>query len=385
MSTQDFDYIIAGSGAAGLSLAYRLADPAFADKRVLLLDRAAKQENDRTWCFWEEGAGAFDEAVFRSWEQMWFHGPSQSRKLELGNLRYKMLRGLDFYDFALERIRKCSHMSFRRAEIYDIGHHQGRAVVDTSEGSFTADWAFSSLLSNEEVHAAKKGLFLWQHFMGWDVECESPVFDPLCPVFMDFRVEQPEGSCFVYVLPYTETRALIEYTVFSEEVWERSAYEERLRDYLKRFVGEERYQILHVEQGRIPMASHKFPTSEGRTVFIGTAGGQTKGSTGYTFQNIQRHSAAIVEALKQGKSPIVEPSRWQQRFRAYDNALLRVLAKGYYPGAPLFEQLFLKNPPRRILSFLDEQSDFGMELALMNSVPRRIFTRAVIENMLPGK
>ncbi len=384
MSHPHFDYILAGAGAAGLSLAYRLAAPEFSGKRILLIDRSAKQENDRTWCFWETGAGIFEEVIFRSWHQVWFHGPEQSCELALAPYHYKMIRGVDFYHFTLEKIRKSPHITVMKAEIYDIGTQQGKSVVDCSEGTFTADWTFSSLLSNEEIHEAKKGLFLWQHFKGWVIDSEKPVFDPGRPVFMDFRVPQEDGSCFVYVLPFDEHQALVEFTVFSEEVWDKTTYDLYLKAYLKKFTTVTDYNIRQTELGRIPMASHHFPVHEGNTVFLGTAGGQTKGSTGYTFQNIQRHSEAIADALLKGKPPLIRPSRWKKRFRLYDHTLLRVLCKGYYKGAPLFERLFTRNPSQRILRFLDETSTLPEEIQLMNSVPRRIFAKAVAEQLLKG-
>lgn len=384
MSSQHFDYIIAGSGAAGLSLAFRLAQPAFADKRILLIDRSAKQENDRTWCFWEAGEGLFEPVVFRSWDKLNFYGPQQGRELAITPYRYKMIRGKDFYAHTLAQIHAASHISVLKAEIYDIDTVDGLSHLDCSEGSFTADWTFSSLLSNEEIHEAKKGLFLWQHFKGWVVKSPTAVFDPNKAVFMDFRVPQLDGSCFVYVLPFDAHTALVEFTVFSEEVWDKSTYDIYLRDYMRVQLGITDYSIAETETGRIPMASHTFPVHEGRTIFLGTAGGQTKGSTGYTFQNIQRHSEAITLALLTGKSPLIKRAWQQKRFSLYDNTLLRVLCQRYYPGADLFERLFLHNPPQRVLGFLDESTALPAELALMNSVPRRIFAKAVLEQLIKG-
>lgn len=384
MSSQHFDYIIAGSGAAGLSLAFRLAQPAFAHKRILLVDRSAKQENDRTWCFWEAGKGLFEPVVFRSWDKLAFHGPKAGRELAIAPYRYKMIRGKDFYAHTLEKIHAASHINVLKAEIYDIDTVAGQSQLDCSEGSFTSDWTFSSLLSNEEIHEAKKGLFLWQHFKGWVVKTASPAFDPEKAVFMDFRVPQVDGSCFVYVLPLDAHTALVEFTVFSEEVWDKSTYDIYLRDYIREQLGITDYSIAETEMGRIPMASHHFPVHEGRTIFLGTAGGQTKGSTGYTFQNIQRHSEAITTALLAGKSPVIKPSWQQKRFRLYDNTLLRVLCERYYPGAALFERLFLYNPPQRVLGFLAESTALPSELALMNSVPRRIFAKATLEQLIKG-
>lgn len=384
MSSPHFDYIIAGSGAAGLSLAYRLAQPAFQDKRILLIDRSAKQENDRTWCFWEAGVGRFEEVVFRKWDKLDFYGPNSGLQLEILPYRYKMIRGKDFYAYTLAHLHAAKNITVLKAEIYDIDTVAGLSQVDCSEGSFTADWTFSSLLSNEEIHLAKKGLFLWQHFRGWVVKTEHAAFDPNKAVFMDFRVPQVDGSCFVYVLPFDANTALVEFTVFSEDVWNKVTYDLYLRDYLQEKLGIQSYTVEETETGRIPMASHSFPINEGKTIFLGTAGGQTKASTGYTFQNIQRHSDAIVAALAAGRTPLIQSGMVQKRFRLYDNTLLRVLCQRHYPGAELFERLFVHNPPQRVLGFLDESTNFMAELALMNTVPRRIFARAAAEQLIKG-
>jgi lycopene beta-cyclase len=376
VSDTHFDYIIAGAGAAGLSLAWRLADPAFAHKQVLLLDRSSKRENDRTWCFWEKGEGPFESAIFKQWSEVSFFGPKQPMSLLMAPYSYKMLRGLDFYEFTLQKLQASANVVVRKAEIYDLHNTETGVEVNTSEGSFTADWAFSSLLDNEEIHAAKKSDFLWQHFLGWQIKTEKPVFNPAKPIYMDFRVPQTDGSCFVYVLPFSPFEALVEYTVFSTEVWDKALYEAGIRAYLQQYFGLSDYQILHVEQGRIPMSSHKFPVNEGKIVFVGTAGGQTKASTGYTFTNIQRHSDAIVARLMQGKSPVVRKSPWESRYAKYDHTLLRVLVQGDYRGADLFERLFMRNPAARMFDFLDDQSHFGQELLIMNSVPRLHFAQA---------
>jgi lycopene beta-cyclase len=55
-----YDYLITGAGAAGLSLAYHLNQSGLSDKRILLIDRAPKTSNDRTWCFWEVQPGSFE-------------------------------------------------------------------------------------------------------------------------------------------------------------------------------------------------------------------------------------------------------------------------------------------------------------------------------------
>ena len=52
-----------------------------ADRTLLLIDKAPKRANDRTWCFWEAGEGVYEPIVHRQWSQVAFHGHRFSRKL----------------------------------------------------------------------------------------------------------------------------------------------------------------------------------------------------------------------------------------------------------------------------------------------------------------
>ena len=58
MPTTVYDYVIIGAGAAGLHIALAMCDESwFADKKILILDRDNKNNNDKTWCYWEKGEG----------------------------------------------------------------------------------------------------------------------------------------------------------------------------------------------------------------------------------------------------------------------------------------------------------------------------------------
>ena len=97
-----YDYIIAGSGCAGLSLLYRmLKEPTLSSKKILVIDKEAKVQNDRTWCFWENEPGLFESIVHHQWKKLVFHAPEFSKQLDLKNQTYKMIRGIDFYNHVL--------------------------------------------------------------------------------------------------------------------------------------------------------------------------------------------------------------------------------------------------------------------------------------------
>src|SRR5947208_2926132 len=99
---KDFDYIISGAGAAGLSLLMRLMEhKAFDNKSILVVDKALKNQNDHTWCFWEKEPGLFQPIVYRSWEQVHFYSNHYSSLIDLAPYHYKMIRSIDFYNYVL--------------------------------------------------------------------------------------------------------------------------------------------------------------------------------------------------------------------------------------------------------------------------------------------
>lgn len=196
---------------------------------------------------------------------------------------------------------------------------------------------------------------------------------------MDFRTGQQEGTTFVYVKPFSATRALVEYTLFTARLLRSEEYEVGLKDYISRIIGTTDYTIAEVENGIIPMTNHRFPAVDGRVVNIGTAGGQTKGSSGYTFQYIQKHSARLVNSLIKKGNPFVARPAGPSRFRFYDSVLLQVLKSGSVPGDKVFTDLFQKNKPQRVLRFLDNETSLGDELRIISSLPTWPFLRAALK------
>ena len=190
---------------------------------------------------------------------------------------------------------------------------------------------------------------------------------------MDFTVPQFQETRFMYVLPYTQTEALIEYTLFSKELLDKSEYEDAIRDYLQdKNITD--YQLIEVEQGSIPMCSYPFWENNSKNVhFIGSAGGWTKASTGFTFKNINRKTTALVNHIA-AKKPLSSFAK-KNRFWWYDLLFLDILAKYNHRGASLFSGMFRNNSPKRIFQFLDEQSHFLQELMIMRSFPKLLFVK----------
>lgn len=376
-SVREFDYIITGGGAAGLSLVYHLGQAGLHDRQVLLIEQEAKQRNDRTWCFWEIGAGPFEPVVARSWERLWFHGPRVSDRIAIAPYRYKMIQGGDFYRFVHDWLAAQPWVHRLQGRVERIDPAPEGVCVQVDGTQYRGRWAFNSIYVPQ---SPPPGHTYWlQHFKGWVITTPRPVFDAGAATFMDFRVAQGNDVRFVYVLPYDAHTALVEYTFFSPALVPQAMYDAGLKAYISGHLGLTSYAIEHVEYGVIPMTDMRFVRRPSPHVMnIGTAGGMTKASTGYTFQRIQRQSARIAASLRASGQPFY-PEPPLSRHALMDSVLLNVLDSGRERGRVFFEQLFTRNSPQRVLRFLDEDTTLLEDLALMATVNIPAFTLSTLE------
>ncbi|QDK78475.1 lycopene cyclase [Spirosoma sp. KCTC 42546] len=384
-----YDFIIAGGGMAGLSLAYYLLQSPLRDRSILILDREPKSQNDRTWCFWERGplttqtdqseglltrSQPFESILFRTWKSISFHGTTYSGMLDMGPYQYKMLRSIDFYAFMEAELAKWPTIERKQATIQRIKDTpQGGFVIADDEpyiANYVFDSTFALKLDQPENHN------LLQHFKGWVITTSTPCFDPKRPEIMDFRVDQ-QGDCrFMYVLPFDEKTALIEYTLFNSTLLLDQEYDTELRKYIDQFIETGGYQIRETEYGVIPMSDE--PTQENPSehiVRIGTSGGFTKPSTGYTFHRTQRCLQDIVQCLVETGKPQRTVPWFKRRFKLYDSIFLNVLEKRRHPADDIFTRVYTENP-QRVFTFLDEDTRFSEEIQLFATMPFWPFLKA---------
>lgn len=382
MSSPRYDYIFTGTGAAALSLAVRIKrSPRLQHKKVLLIDRSEKKSNDRTWSFWEKGSGFFDNIVYKTWEQLSFVSEHSELPLSIAPYRYKMIRGIDFYDYCLDQLLSLPEVHFVQGQVNGISPSDPSHQLELNGAPLHTDGAivFNSIF--DENQRLENECYLLQHFKGWIIEADEPVFDTGKAVLMDFSVPQTHGTTFAYILPFSENTALVEYTLFTANLLEDAAYEASLKEYLQRHLNGVSYRIREKEFGVIPMTDRRFPSHQGNIFHIGTAGGQTKASTGYTFQFIQKQSERILHALETEK-PLQSISPSPARYRLYDGILLELLAKGSPPGREIFSTLFSRNKASDIFRFLDNETSIWQELRLISSLPFYPFLRCAVGRMI---
>ena len=327
-----YDYIIAGAGGAGLSLLhYLLSSPVLSNKKILVIDQSLRKTNDRTWCFWEMGDHEFESLVQHRWDAISIHAGSFSKELATTPFSYKMIQGIDFYNYIITAAKLKPNVHWVEAAISNmteiVSDNIDKEVLVKWEGGFAqGKKVFTSILPfqmNNLASATKydsvnqpanKMPFLWQHFKGRTVSFNQPVFNPKVARLMDFNVPQHGATAFMYLLPINEMQALVEYTLFSEQILEIPMYDRVLNDYLAKHYPDCVYTIEHEEIGAIPMTHQSFSNFEAPIFSIGALGLAIKASTGYAFQFIQQQCKNIVVQLEQGATIQTNVHNTRHRF-----------------------------------------------------------------------
>lgn len=381
MAVLHYDYIIIGAGAAGLMLADAMAkDSFFRDKSILILDKDTKKTNDRTWCFWEKGDGQFDSIVHKTWNHVYFAGQQFSKRFNINPYTYKMIRGIDFYNSVLQRIGTQSNILFKQAQVTDVIDTGEVVTIKTDKESFTGKNVFNSIFSYEKTTHQKKYPVLQQHFIGWFVKTKGAIFDPDQATYMDFSIAQRGNTRFMYVLPTSQTEALVEYTLFSEHLLPKEEYETAIKDYLKNNLNCSDYEIIETEMGSIPMTCYDFKDQHTANMrYIGMAGGWAKPSTGYTFMSTAKKIPKLIAHIKTGKS--LQTLNYRTKFWYYDLLFLDVLYKDNGQGYNIFETLFKNRKPQQVFKFLDEETSFSEDIGNMMGSPILPFTKALFRRL----
>ena len=377
---KQYDYIFTGAGLSALMTVYKMViSGKFQNKRILLLDENAKQTNDRTWCFWSENKSIWEPSISKKWDSALFANANFQRKLELRPYQYNKIQGLDFYNQVLELIAKQKNIDFVQEKVFEIEESESIVLVKTETQSFSCSQLFNSIYNQNQVKNQSKYPLLQQHFMGWFIQTEVPVFNPEQATFMDFSVAQKGNTRFMYVLPISETEALLEYTLFSKELLSKEEYEAEIENYIQK-LGISNYQILEKEAGTIPMTCYPFWKHNTKNVInIGTAGGWTKASTGYTFKNADTKSSELVSFLENQTD--FRKLYKKTKFWWYDLLLLDILDQKNETGAAIFSALFQKGNAQLIFKFLDEETSFWEDLQVIWKCPKGLFIEALLKRL----
>ena len=352
---KEFDYIIIGGGCAGLSLAYELEiHEKLKEKTLAIIEPRQEYKKDKTWSFWKVSSHNFDDCVKKNWENFSVNIPGKTNHLECKDYHYQSIDSGLFYEKINNKLKENKNITYFK---------------DISEINSKNSFIFNSVPSIKKDHSN-----VWQHFCGVEIETQNDFFDDEIFNLMDFDCEQRDSVHFFYTLPYSKKKALVETTWLSKmNDSSQKDYDNQIKNYIENQLNLKNYKIIYKEQGAIPLFYPSYKTEKNK-INIGTAGGMTRLSTGYTFLNIQEHSKYICENIENISK--IEKFKINKKYQFLDDVFLRVLKKHPEKMPNIFFKMF-KCPPKTVIKFLSNKSNFFEDLSIIFKMPKIAFIKAL--------
>lgn len=382
MVLKDFDIAFVGAGCSSWQLAHQLSFMAdWHDKKVGLFSDG--EAHHRSWCFWSDERHPLQFLVTKSWRNIAFISNGISITKNIAPYQYHYIPGKVFFDYFQNQFLLANpNIVNIKSKISAIEKGQQSFVVHNGTQKWAANQVFNSL--PPKLDKAEKHIYLQQHFKGWFIRTEQAVFDEETATLMDFSIEQQNDVRFVYILPFSKYEALIEVTVFSENVYSDSVYDAVFENYMACHYNGVKYTIEQTEQATIPMTNASFARhGKAGDILIGAAAGMVKATTGYAFNRISKDSHQIRLDLAHKKK--LRLSNTKGRFKFYDTLLLGIISENPELGKVIFESLFSKVPMPTVLKFLDEQTTLSEEIFIFSKLPFLPFLKQVFKQCLSLK
>jgi lycopene beta-cyclase len=350
---KEFNYIIIGGGCAGLSLAYELnLYKKLENKTLAIIEPREEYKRDKSWSFWKVNSHNFEDCVKKKWDNFTINIPEHTKYIECKDTPYQTIDSGLFYDKIINSLKQNNNIFFFK---------------NISEISINNSFIFNSVANLQDSKAN-----LWQHFSGFEIETNKEIFDEEIFNLMDFDCDQRDYVHFFYTLPYSKKKALVETTWISNlKNTSIQDYDYQLNQYIKDTLKINDYKIKFKEVGAIPLFK---PNNIKRInqIDIGTAGGMTRLSTGYTFLNIQEHSKYIRENLDNIQNSQI--FTLNKKYQFLDNILLKVLKKYPKDIGQIFFKMF-NCAPNTIINFLSNKSSIYEDLSIISKMPKLKFLK----------
>ncbi len=352
---KEFDYVIIGGGCAGLSLAYELEiNGKLKNKTLAIIEPRQDYKRDKTWSFWKVFNHNFEDCVIKSWNNFSINTSNGFNELMTKEFPYQSIDSGKFYKKINTKLSTNSNISFYK-DLIQIDYKD--SIVFNSVNDSVID---------------KKNLF--QHFQGFEIETEKDIFDDEIFNLMDFNCDQKGEVHFFYTLPFNKKRALIETTWLSNlENQNLMDYDLQLENYIKNKLGIKNYKIVFTEKGMIPLYTPKIKYKKNE-INIGSAGGMTRLSTGYTFLNIQEHSHYIQKNLDNLTK--IEKFNIGKKYEFLDKIFLKVLKNNPKKMPNIFYKMF-ECSPATVIKFLSNKSNLIEDINIIRKMPKLTFIKAL--------
>jgi lycopene beta-cyclase len=240
---ENYDVIFAGGGLAACLAAARLLQ-CRPELRLLIIEQDSCLGGDKTWSFHDTDISAAQRAwlqplIAYQWPQQQVIFPGFERVLDIG---YNTLNSEHLHSHLLEMVGDGIKLN---TTISTVSANQ---VASASGETWRAECVIDARGTGDR-NFLQCG---YQVFAGIEVELEH-AHQLQYPVIMDASVEQLGGYRFVYLLPYSETRLLVEDTYYSNSP---QLDRELVLARIDAYIAARGWQVksrLRVEQGVLPV------------------------------------------------------------------------------------------------------------------------------------
>tara|TARA_B100000579_G_scaffold161029_1_gene130822 strand:- start:50 stop:1114 length:1065 start_codon:yes stop_codon:yes gene_type:complete len=350
---KEFDYIIIGGGCAGLSLAYELeTHNKLKDKNLAIIEPRDEYLRDKTWSFWKVFSHNYEDCVKKSWNNFTINLPNETKYVECQKTPYQTIDSGLFYNKILSKLKLNKNIFFFK---------------NINEINKTNSIIFNSVPQFDDQ---KKNL--WQHFCGVEIETDKEFFDDKIFNLMDFACDQRNSVHFFYTLPFTKNKALVETTWISQiDNDNLKDYDQQIDNYLSNHLNIRNCKINYKEVGAIPLFRQK-NIKKLNEINIGSVGGMTRLSTGYTFLNIQEQCKYIRENIENINN--VKLFQVGEKYDFLDKIFLKVLKKNSSQMGDIFYKMF-NSSPSTVINFLSNKSNLFEDLEVISKMPKWMFIK----------
>ena len=296
-------------------------------------------------------------------EKKWFKWTIGNKKIKITHISrdkpYCVISFKKWKKFCLETKNKLEIKNKRVLKYSPLQNHF--KIITSDNNEYYAEKIYDSRSTKE-----KKGELL-QHFFGINITAPDNTFNDNKLTLMHFTKEK-NLLHFMYILPFSHNRALVESTVFSKEVFKNAWYREKIKDYLK-INNINNYKESSVEQGVIPMFFAEEKNSPSLNIFnIGIRGGACKPSTGYAFSFLIKQ----VQLLKNSKTNYVNIHKFLER--KMDKIFINFLKNNNEDGQS-FIKLASNLNGNEFQSFMMGESSILTKLKIIKSMPKLPFIK----------
>ncbi len=349
---------IIGGGCAGYSFIRRLNE---IKNSKFDFYTGNQMQQDHFWGFWSSRYTNNFDHICRKWNSWKIINYSNENIFHSKKYPYCLINKNKWFKFCLDKSDK-SRLNIIRDKINEKKNH-----YFFNDTKLKGDYFFDS-----RKPIFKKNILL-QHFVGLTIMSKKDVFDDTTIILMDFRCDQSKGLHFIYLIPFAKNKALVESTIFSSKIEDKTYYINSIKKYLKNFYNLNAFKILNKEKGIIPMAYLNQKNSN--SISIGVRGGALRPSSGYTFIFIQKQITKIIYQLNNN---LKLDNEVHNKFNLFmDNVFNNALKKNPEKFPQIICDMFSKLTGDEMALFMNGCSRFNIWLKIILFLPKKIFLNSL--------